>query len=271
MENIVSAENTSQQSFDLDMNMLNETQVEAPANDSQNPDVHTNTEEPTLEIDDRFKELPREEAIIRTLQSQKDRYYSDYNKLMKEHEESQKIAGLMDQMVEDKGLLYAFIRELDPELVKPVDLGTQLKQQLQKEFGEDFKPEKSRDEAERDDPFGTDARYYMKVDALKSKLLTEGGAQENLTIKQYLAKKREEVKSEDAKYGMEREQVKQQYKMEDAEVKAVSDWALKLKFADLVKVHRYLRKSPNNPNLNQVTGSTPGLESSREKFLKQVF
>ncbi|WP_448506630.1 hypothetical protein [Immundisolibacter sp.] len=271
MENIVSAENTSQQSFDVDMSILSAEQVQASADNSQNPNVHTNTDELSqIEIDERFKELPKEQAIIRTLQSQKDKYFSDYNKLAKDFEEKDKIAGLFDQMIDDEGLLYAFIREIKPDLVKPLDLGTQLKEQLQKEFGEDFKPTLTRDEAERDDPFGKDARYYMKVDALKAKLLQEGG-QENVTIKEYLAKKRQLQEAEDAKYEMEREQVKQQYKMSDLEVKAVSDWAMKLKFKDLVEVHRFLRKFPGNPNINQAPGSAPGIKSAREEFLKQIF
>jgi len=271
MENIVSAENTSQQSFDIDMSVLSAEQVEAPANGSQDSNVHTNIDElAQLEIDERFKELPREQAIIRTLQSQKDKTRADYDKLSKQFEEKDRIAGLVDQMVDDEGLLLAFVRQLKPDLVKPLDLGTQLKEQLQKEFGEDFKPTLTRDEAERDDPFGKDARYYMKVDALKAKLLQDGG-QENLTIKEYLAKKKQLQETENAKYEMEREQIKQQYKMSDLEVKAVSDWALKLKFKDLVEVHRFIRKFPGNPNVNSAPGSAPGIKSDREKFLKDVF
>ena len=272
MENIVSTENQSPQSFEVDMSVLDEPQVETPANDSQNSDVHTNTDVPEPEIDERYKDLPREEARLRTLQSQRDSLDANYNKLMKEYEEKDKIAGLFDQMLEDEGLLMSFIREIKPDLVKPIDLGTQLKQQLQKEFGEDFKPTLSRDEAEREDPFGNDAKYYMRVDNLKQKLLTEGGAQENLTIKEYLKKKREGADAESAKYEMEREQVKNELKMSDTEVKAVSDWGLKLKFKDLVKVHRFLSKFPTrNPNITQTPGSHEGAKSEREKFLKDIF
>lgn len=272
MENIVSAENGSQQNFTVDMSMLDE-QVQVPEGNSQNSNVHTNVEESNqIEIDERFKELPQEEARLRTLQSQRDSSIANYNKLMKEYEEKDKITGLFDQMIEDEGLLYAFIRQVKPDLVKPVDLGTQLKEQLQKEFGSDFKPEMSRDEAEREDPFGKDAKYYMRVDALKQKLLNEGG-QENLTIKEYLAKKKQTQDTENAKYEMEREQVKTEFKMQDAEVKAVSDWAMKLKFKDLVKVHRFLSKFPgkSNPNLNEATGSHPGVESARDKFRREIF
>lgn len=272
MENIVSAENGSQQNFSVDMSILDE-QVQAPVENSQDSSVHTNNGESNqIEIDERFKELPREEATIRTLQSQKDRIAAEHSKLMKEYEEKSKISGLFDQMIEDEGLLYAFIRQVKPDLVKPIDLGTQLKEQLQKEFGSDFKPEMTRDEAEREDPFGKDAKYYMRVDALKQKLLNEGG-QENVTIKEYLAKKRQAQEAENAKYEMEREQVKTELKMQDAEVKAVSDWALKLGFKDLVKVHRFLSKFPgkSNPNLNEATGSNPGTLSEREKFIRNVF
>lgn len=273
MENIVSAESVPQQNFSVDMSILDE-QVQAPESNSQDSNVHTNVDGSNnqVEIDERFKELPIEEARLRTLQSQRDSTEARYNKLMKEYEEKDKISGLLDQMIEDEGLLYAFIREVKPDLVKPLDLGTQLKEQLQKEFGSDFKPAMSRDEAEREDPFGKDAKYYMRVDALKQKLLNEGG-QENLTIKQYLAKKKQVQETENAKYEMEREQVRQQFKMSDPEVKAVSDWALKLKFADLVKVHRFLSKFPgkSNPNLNNVPGSQPGVLSERDRFLKTVF
>lgn len=273
MEKIVSAENTSQQNFSVDMSILDE-QVSAPENNSQDSNVHTNSDEPNnqFQIDERFKELPPEEARLRTIQSQKDSLAANYTKLMKEYEEANKISELFDQMIEDEGLLYAFIRQIKPDLVKPIDLGSQLKEQLLKEFGPDFKPTMSRDEAEREDPFGNDAKYYMKVDQLKAKLLQEGG-QENLTIKEYLAKKRQAQETENAKYEMEREQVKQELKMQDAEVKAVSDWALKLRFKDLVKVFRFLSKFPgkSNPNLNQVPGSNPGVISDREKFLKDIF
>jgi hypothetical protein len=274
MENIVSAENVSQQSYEVDMSVLNEPQIQAPVNGSQGSNVHTQNEEPNnqFQIDDRFKELPLEEARFRTIQSQRDSLSATHNKLIKEFEEKNKIAGLMDQMIEDEGLLYAFIREVKPDLVKPLDLGTQLKEQLQKEFGADFKPELTRDQAEREDPFGKDAKYYMRVDALKQKLLNDGG-QENLTIKEYLAKKRQVQQTENAKYEMEREQIKQQYKMEDAEVKAVSDWALKLGFKELVEVHRFLRKIPGkiNPNLNNVPGTAQGTKSARDIFRETVF
>lgn len=272
MENIVSAENVSQQ-FNVDMSILDE-QVQAPVNSSQESNVHTNNGESNnqFQIDERFKELPPEEAKFRTVQSQRDVLEAAHNKLMKEYEEKDKISGLFDQMIEDEGLLYAFIRQVKPDLVKPIDLGTQLKEQLQKEFGADFKPVMSRDEAEREDPFGKDAKYYMRVDALKQKLLNEGG-QENLTIKEYLAKKKQSQEAENAKYEMERDRVKQEYKMSDLEVKAVSDWALKLGFKELVKVHRFLSKFPgkSNPNLNNVPGSQPGVLSERDKFRNSVW
>lgn len=84
MENIVSAENVSQQNFSVDMSILDE-QVQAPENNSQESNVHTNNGESNqIEIDERFKELPPEEARLRTIQSQRDALTASYNKLMKE-------------------------------------------------------------------------------------------------------------------------------------------------------------------------------------------
>lgn len=273
MENIVETNNQPQDTFDVNIDALDDVQVDTGGDSSQESDVHTNTEQPQeeeFEVDERFKELPTEEARLRTLQSQRDSSKSAYDKLMKDYDERDQVAGLLDQMIEDEGLLMAFVSEIKPDLIKQRDIASELKGQLQQEFGEDFKPQLSRDEAERDDPFGQDSKYYMKLDELKQKL-KGGDNPQATTVKEYLKKKSELAKADDEKYAQERETVKNQFKMSDVELKSVSDWARGLGFADLVKVHRFLRKFPTrNPNLTSVPGDAQGVKSAREKFLDET-
>lgn len=270
MENIVSAESQAPESFEVTIPTLENAQLDIPANGSPDSSVHTNTDKsPELEIDERFKELPREEAIKRTLQSQRDKIYADYNKLNQTYTERDQVAGLFDEMIEDEGLLMAFISEVKPDLVKQRDLAGELRETLKKEFG-DFKPQLSREEAEREDPFGQDSKYYMRIDELKQKLKGQDAPQAK-SVKEYLAKKRQAQLEADRKYAMERDAVKAQKKMSDEELKAVSDWALTLKFDQIVDIHRYLRKSPvKNPTLTNVTGDHPGKKSARDLYLDEV-
>ena len=91
MENIVESNDQSQETFDVDLNALNDVPVDPPTDDSQESNVHTNDEdqsqEEKFEIDERFKELDPAEARLRTLQAQRDSSKSDYNKLMKDFDE----------------------------------------------------------------------------------------------------------------------------------------------------------------------------------------
>jgi len=174
-------------------------------------------------------------------------------------------------MLTDEGLFMAFVNEVKPDLLKGRDATQQMKLQLGDEFGEDFKPSLTREEAERDDPFGTDSKYYIKLDSLRKELAGVNGTMPT-TVKEYLAKKQKLENTESQKYEIERETVKSQYKMSDVEVKAVSDWAHKLKFQDLVKVHRFLRKFPTrNPDITSTPGDAQGTKSARQKFLDGVF
>jgi len=271
MENIVQTEATPQENFDVDLSTLEQVQADTSVGSSTS-NVHTNTEESQVqvEIDERFKHLDPAEAALRTLKSQRDQTRADHDKLLKEFGERDQIAGLLDQMLTDEGLLMAFIAETKPELIKSRNIASELKDQLKKEFGEDFKPQLTREDAERDDPFGNDYKYYMRVDELRAKLKENGEAPQS--VKEYLRKKREREQLESAKYENERMTVKAQKKMSDDELKAVSDWALKLNFAQIVDIHRYLRKRPtgSNPNITSVPGGGEVLQSAKSKYLDEL-
>lgn len=267
--NIANASVPPQETFEVSLDALESTQAEPTVESSHNPNVHTNNEESRIEIDERYKDLDPVEGRIRTLQSQKDVIKSDYDKLFKDYTERDQAALLLDQMVDDEGLLMAFVSELKPDLVKSRNAAEELKTQLKKEFGEDFKPSLTREEADRDDPFGKDAEYYSRIDELKVKLRQDSNVPQ--TVKEYLARKQKLKEAEDQKYETERNTVKAQYKMNDEELKAVSGWAVKLKFADIVRIHRILRKLPTgNPNLTSVAGGGVTAKSDKQKWLDEA-
>jgi len=270
MENIVQTSAPSQENFNVDLSVLESPQITAPVEGSPDSNVHTNVDESQIEIDERFKHLDPAEARIRTLQSQRDHTRAEHDKLLKEYAERDQVAGLLDQMLEDEGLLMAFIAETKPELVKSRNVASELKDQLKKEFGEDFKPQLTREEAERDDPFGNDYKYYMRVDELRAKLKEGGEAPQS--VKEYLKAVNAKKQAEAAKYENERQTVKAQKKMSDEELKAVSDWALTLKLSQIVDIHRYLRKLPaGNPNLTSVPGGGEVVKSEKNKILDELF
>ena len=69
-ENIVEAENQSQQSLDVDIDGLSDVQVGGEADNSQTSDVHTQNDDQSqdqFEIDERFKELSQKKVAIELL------------------------------------------------------------------------------------------------------------------------------------------------------------------------------------------------------------
>jgi len=70
VENIVEAENQSQQSLDVDIDGLSDVQVGGEADNSQTSDVHTQNDDQSqdqFEIDERFKELSQKKVAIELL------------------------------------------------------------------------------------------------------------------------------------------------------------------------------------------------------------
>jgi len=279
--NIEAGETQSQQGsdvagFDIDLSALENIQVGNQSSNSQNTNVHTNNgesqnqnENSEIEIDERFKDLDPAEARIRTLKSRYDTTTSAYNKLMKDYDERDQVANLFDSMLEDEGLLMAFIAETKPELVKNRNSAEVVKAQLVEEFGKDFKPQLTREEAERDDPFGNDMKYYDRVNELRAKL--KQTTETPQSVKDYLKAKKQKSEAEAQKYDLERQAVKAQKKMSDNELQSVSKWALDLKFGQIVDIHRFLSKFPSrNPNITSVPGGGEVTKSAKAKYLDEL-
>ncbi len=288
MDNASSANvNSSQESSEVNLDTLEQLQVSTPDNESDNPSIDANTEpvapgdgkvvltddqgnvEHTLEIDDRFKHLPVDEGVLRTYQSKYDTLDAAHNKLVKDTDIYQQDSELLRAMAEDKGLLRAYVNQVNPDLLSGLDSGSSIKEQLKTEFGDEYTPTLSRDEAERTDPGGTDWKYYNRLDTLAKEM--SGNSEHTFTIKEYLAKIEANNKIEDGKFEVAINQTKLELKMNDNEVKAVSDWGNNLKFKDLVRIHRLLRAFPTrNPDITKVPGNEALSTSARQSFITET-
>lgn len=283
MENIIDgADKTSQapsgesqQDENLNINLDN---LDGFLDGQQEPSIQpasSDNKPEELEIDPRFKDLPVHEGLVRTLQSSRDSLRSQYEKAMIELEQERKLSSLVREMLDDENLLYTFVNEVKPGLIPEKDSTAIVKERLKAKFGdENFRPTLTRADAERDDPGGKDWQYYRLLDSIYNEL-EQGSGKKVTSLKEYREQQKIQREKEIAEAQAEIEEAKTKFKMSEAEIKAIADFGEKLRYADLVKIHRFLRKFPNMPgispqNLQQVSGTSPGYKTERERFLETL-
>lgn len=221
-----------------------------------------------VEIDERYKEFDPKEALARTLKSKFDKKSNDFDKLMGDFNKVSERANLLNQLFTDEGLFYALVNQVKPDLVKNVDYGIQIKEELKKEFGEGYKPSLTRQEAERDDPGGKDWKYYKRLDDLSNKFGNSSGHSKNL--KEYLDSRRAEEELEEQKMQQSLSTLKTELKMSDEEAKAIISWGEALQLKDLVKIHRFLRRFSSAPGITNIPGDTV-TKSKKDEYLESIF
>lgn len=285
--NITSEQNASQvndgsnqNTFDIDVSKLDlsdntvaEDSNGSASNEPDNNSAELKQEESVeqIEIDPRFSNLPKAEALIRTLQSQKDKTQAEYNKIIKEYEQVTKIKDLFDKMLEDENLLRIFVNQVKPGIIPNKDYGEIIKEKLKQEFGEDYKPSLTRYEAERDDPGGIDWKYYKRLDQLEQEL--SHNSPDAKTVQEYLENLKKQQEIAQKELSMEIEKVKTELKADDNEIQGVVNWAKKLSIKDILTLHRFLRKFHKVPEYTSNSNSTvkDSISPNREKFLKEIF
>ena len=189
------------------------------------------TQAPTFQIDPRFQSLPAQEAIARTVQS----IVTPLNQQLAEYEnKSKKWDEYIDSLSElfdpkNTEVRMAFIREMAPDLVPSVDIDTKVQKELEKLFGEGFKPDKAEADS---DHFSKSARYMRKLNVLYEKYETETPA----ASKTYSEIKREAAAKEAARVqennAKERE-LRTKFNISDSEFKIFAEWSQKLNLEDL--------------------------------------
>lgn len=267
--NIQAGDGISQGSFDIDLSKLNAPQVDPNQTPgSAEPEVNPIQ----VEIDPRYKGLPEADAIARTIQSKYDKLNMDFINAQKELQASSVYKEILADLYEKEDALYAFLNERKPELINSRDIKTELKKALTTKFGEGFKPTRSRDEAEREDPGGTDWLYYKELDKLTAELTSGSGSYaKHKSLKEFRDTIKAQREAEDREIEQEISQAKQKYQMPDAEVDWTRKWSATLKFADLVEIARFLRRFQNSPAMASIPGSNGvAVSQSRKEFLETL-
>lgn len=268
--NIPGGDGISPGSFDIDLSKLTAAQV-----DPSKPEGSTEPDGQPIqvEIDPRYKGLPEAEAIARTVQSKYDKLNVDFINTQKELQSVGIYKDILADLYESDDAFMAFLTERKPELIQSRDIKTELTKALASKFGEGFKPELSRDEAERNDPGGKDWLYYRELDRVTNELLNGNGKSysKHQSLKDFRAARKAEIDAENAKIEEEIQQTKEQLKMSDAEVEWNRKWSAVLKFKDLVEISRFLRKFQNTPAMGKMPGSSgEAMSRTRQDFLNSL-
>lgn len=268
--------NNSSDTYNIDVSKLNlDSNGEAESKDSASNVSDTNLQadkkSDEIEIDPRYSNLPREEALIRTLQSRYDKTQAELQKVLKDYELNAKIKDTFEKMVEDENLLRIFVNQIKPGLIPKKDYGEIIKEKLKQEFGEDYKPQLTRLEAERDDPGGTDWKYYKRLDQLERELMGSENSEVS-SIKEYIENLQKKKLTEQKELELEVEKIKKEMNASEDEIKGVLNWAEKLKLKDILTLHRFLRKFHRVPDIQSPSNQSSNISSpDREKFLREIF
>jgi len=82
------------------------------------------------------------EDTLRLLQSERDKAFAKAQKLESDVKEKESLAAFIEALYKDQEVRRSFIAEVEPELMKPKDPFSLIKEKLGKEFGEDFTPDR---------------------------------------------------------------------------------------------------------------------------------
>ena len=218
-----------------------------------------------FEIDERFKDLPKPEAVKRTYQSKFDKLQSQNEQNLRKVEEASKITTFFDELLEDDEVFEAFVAERKPELISNRNnadaMTARIKKQLEEEFG-DYKP--TREEAEKD-PGGKAWLYFKKLDKLYDQM--EQGSSKVKTLKELRAERAALKKEQEEKVNRQIQEVQQQMKWDDQQLDSFKEWAQKLSIPMLAKIYNFATKTMRIPGAATVPGGATR-PSAREQFLK---
>lgn len=245
---------------------FNEPSVEAKPDMSIFEEQTSSTEEnPTIKIDEKYKDLPEHEAIIRTLQSQRDKYQNQIDSLSTTLEQNSKYEEFYNSIMEDDDMLNSFIAERKPELLKKnqTDITEEIKTKLNTEFG-DYKP--TREEA-NDDPGGKAWLYYKRLDELYSELKEKKSS--NKTIEELKTEYKNRKQKEQEELTTKLTDVKTKMNWDDFQLKSFYTWAQKLEPLTLAKMYRFALRTDRIPGASELQGGAVTV-SERAKFLSTL-
>jgi len=205
---------------------------------------------PLFQIDPRFQSLPMEEAIARTHQSIVTPLYMKIKELEDRTNRFDSYAENLALIVDNPDAQVAFIREFAPQFVPKMDIDDQVKAELDRQFGADFKFDP--DEA-KNDHWSTSAKYQRKMNNLYNEIEAK---QKGSNSKTFAEIKKEVV----ARKTQSNENVNKQLEelklsgVPDEEIKTFMQWAPKASLKDLHAHWRAMNNFTNGPNLTSMQG-----------------
>ena len=218
------------------------------------------TQAPSFQIDPRFANLPQPEAIARTVQSMMTPLHMQIKELNERANKFDSYTESLSLLMDNDEAKMAFIRELAPDLVKPVDIDEQVKSELDKKYGKDFKPD--REEASTD-YWSPSAKYQRDLNRLYSEVETKSKTNSNKTyaeIKQeVLNRKTARIKEDESKI----QELKTKFQLDDNTFSSFSNWAKNLKLEDLYYHFKGISAIERQSNLSSVGGTGITIDQKR--------
>ncbi len=265
--NINTPKDISPESFEVDLDALDAQQV-----GSEETPGSTEGEQPLqVEVDPKYAGLPEAEGIARTIQSKYDLLNIDYIQAQKDVQTNLGYKEILSDLYESDDAFYAFLNERKPELINTRDVKGEITKHITEKFGEGFQPELSRDESEQKDPGGKDWLYYQELDKVRNSLNTNSYSKHQ-SLKEFREARQSDIAKENALIEAEITEVTTKLKMSQTEVDWNRKWSTTLKFGDLVRISRFLRKFQNAPAMANIPGDTniPAISKSRKDFQDSI-
>lgn len=221
-----------------------------------------------IEIDSRFEGLPREQALIRTLQSRVDSTTSQLTKAQQELLQASQFRDLFAELMTDDTVFESFLAERKPELLqKSTDPSTQIQTALKQKWG-DFTP----DTQEMMIP-GTKSWLYNKdAESMYSRMTGNESGKKLVPLKELRENRKREAEAQRLTMEQEIGSLKEKMKWDDGNVQSFVTWAKSLTTADLAKIYNFASRNsvPQMKSNVSVPGAGKAGTSARSAFLNDI-
>lgn len=207
----------------------------------------------------------------RSFQSEKDKLAAEMQKITEQVQtQYQPVVEFFNQIYEDEEVRRAFISELEPDLVKPKDPHTFIKERLAKEFGEGYDPEDESDKIK--------ARMYnIRTEQLMKEAFENAGKNTPKTLKQLKEERKRLAEVKQQEVLAEKEAIRKQLAWDENRYNEWVNWAQKVKPIDIAKLYDRLSKQASKntnfgiPNLSNVSGGSPVMPNQFKQELDKFF
>ncbi len=225
-----------------------------------------------VEILPQFANLPKEQGVIRTLQSLKDVLMTENSNLKTRISEQSTYVDFAKSLTDDPEMQMSFIRTYQPDLLKEGSVEDRVTADLKKEFGNDFEPI-AEDESKR----GTKTnRYWRKYDTLSAKYENDNASGKGTsTLKELAEKRATEKKTKSDSYAKKISEFKRTRNLTDSDVKGLHEFMGTLEIEHFWDIMQFQIKfgdtgvKPNLVGMPAAPGSFPaGQPSGSPKFME---